>query len=436
MYFLLFLKSGDTEAWKPDAILADAGVVPGEEGSPQPSEPTPQGDPNCLVDLAFLIDGSSAIGKRRFHIQKQFLADMAQALNIGPTGPLMGVIQYGDSPALQFSLRTHASSQDVQRALEKMTPRGGLSNAGRAISFLTKSFFSKAQGNRSGAPNVAVVLVDGWPSDRVGDAAQLAREAGINIFFVTVEGPLKNERELVPEPDFAHKAACRPSSFYALPVASWAALGRSALQPLARRVCRPERLQCSRTCLNSADLGLVLDGSSSVGPANFRTLLRFAADLSRALRVAPSEARVGLVQYTYEPRLEFGLDAHRSRAALLRALAGVGYWSGGTSTGAALRFALERLFPRPRPGRRQILVLVTDGRSYDDVRPPALEARRRGVKVFAVGVTWAVPEELALIASPPAADHAFFVDEFEHLARCVPRILQAICDDFARRPGD
>lgn len=63
-------------------------------------------------------------------------------------------------------------------------------------------------------------------------------------------------------------------------------------------------------------------------------------------------------------------------------------------------------------------------------RPPA------GVKVFAVGVTWAAPEELALIASPPAADHAFFVDEFEHLARCVPRILQTVCDDFARRPGD
>lgn len=163
-----------------------------------------------------------------------------------------------------------------------------------------------------------------------------------------------------------------------MPVASWAALGKSLLQPLARRVCRPECLHCSRTCLNSADLGLVLDGSSSVGSGNFRTLLQFAANLSRAFSVAPSESRVGLVQYTYEPRLEFGLDAHRSRAAVLRALGSVGYWSGGTSTGAALRFALERLFPRPRAGRRQILVLVTDGRSYDDVRPPALEARRRG----------------------------------------------------------
>lgn len=50
---------------------------------------------DCKVDLSFLIDGSSGIGKRRFQIQKQFLADIAQALDIGPAGPLMGVVQYG-----------------------------------------------------------------------------------------------------------------------------------------------------------------------------------------------------------------------------------------------------------------------------------------------------------------------------------------------------
>ena len=49
----------------------------------------------CKVDLSFLIDGSSSIGKRRFRIQKQFLTDVAQTLDIGPAGPLMGVVQYG-----------------------------------------------------------------------------------------------------------------------------------------------------------------------------------------------------------------------------------------------------------------------------------------------------------------------------------------------------
>lgn len=76
---------------------------------------------------------------------------------------------------------------------------------GRAISFVTKNFFSKSNGNRGGAPNVAVVMVDGWPTDKVEEASRLARESGINIFFITIEGAVENEKQYVLEPNFANK---------------------------------------------------------------------------------------------------------------------------------------------------------------------------------------------------------------------------------------
>lgn len=173
------------------------------------------------------------------------------------------------------------------------------------------------------------------------------------------------------------QAACRSNSFYSLPVPSWGAL-RKSLQPLAKRVCDAARLHCSRTCLNSADVGFVLDGSSSVGSGNFRTLLRFIANLSQEFRISDTDTRVGLVQYTYEQRLEFGFDAHRTKAAVLRALGAVGYWSGGTSTGAAISFALQQLFQKSKPSKRKLMILITDGRSYDDIRAPALAAHRMG----------------------------------------------------------
>lgn len=50
---------------------------------------------DCKVDLAFLMDGSWSIGKRRFKIQKDFLSEVAQAINVGMAGPMMGIIQYG-----------------------------------------------------------------------------------------------------------------------------------------------------------------------------------------------------------------------------------------------------------------------------------------------------------------------------------------------------
>lgn len=50
---------------------------------------------DCKVDIAFLMDGSWSIGKRRFKIQKDFLAEVSQVINAGINGPMMGIIQYG-----------------------------------------------------------------------------------------------------------------------------------------------------------------------------------------------------------------------------------------------------------------------------------------------------------------------------------------------------
>lgn len=77
--------------------------------------------------------------------------------------------------------------------------------AGKALSFINKQYFSDANGNRGGAPNVAVVLVDGWPTDKVEEASRLARESGINIFFVTIEGPDDSEKHNLVEANFVDK---------------------------------------------------------------------------------------------------------------------------------------------------------------------------------------------------------------------------------------
>ncbi|XP_006776990.1 PREDICTED: vitrin [Myotis davidii] len=424
---------GDTDMWKPGSVLLDAGFVPNEETSTQPLDPESQGDPSCKVDLAFLIDGSASIGSRRFRIQKQFLADVAQALDIGPAGPLVGVVQYGDNPVTQFNLKTHMSSRDLKAAIEKITQRGGLSNVGRAISFVTKTFFSKANGNRGGAPNVAVVLVDGWPTDKVEEASRLARESGINVFFLTVEGAVEHEKPYVMEPNFASKAVCRTNGFYSISVPSWFSLHKS-VQPLVKRVCDTDRLACSKTCLNSADVGFVIDGSSSVGTGNFRTVLQFVANLSREFEISDTDTRIGAVQYTYEQRLEFGFDAYSTKPDILNAIKRVGYWSGGTSTGAAINYALEQLFKESKPNKRKLMILITDGKSYDDIRIPAMAAHHKGVITYAVGIAWAAQDELDVIATHPAKDHAFFVDEFDNLYKLVPKVIQNICTEFNSRP--
>ncbi|XP_052662245.1 vitrin isoform X5 [Harpia harpyja] len=402
----------ETDSWKPGLSLFDT---------------------DCKVDLSFLMDGSWSIGKRRFQLQKHFLGNVAQALDIGSTGPLMGIVQYGDDPSTEFNLKTYANSKDLRNAIEKIPQKGGLSNVGKALSFVNKNFFSDANGNRGGAPNVVVVIVDGWPTDPVEEASRLARESGINIFFVTIEAAAESEKQNIIEPNFVDKAVCRTNGFYSINVPSWFSLHK-VVQPLVKRVCDTDRLVCSKTCLNSADIGFVIDGSSSVGTSNFRTVLQFVANISKEFEISDTDTRIGAVQYTYEQRLEFSFDKYSTKQDVLSAIKRISYWSGGTSTGAAIRYASEQLFSKSKPNKRKIMILITDGRSYDDVRVPAMAAHRNGVIAYSVGVAWAAQDELEAIATDPDKEHSFFVDEFDNLYCFVNQLIQNICTEFNSQP--
>ncbi|XP_068532527.1 vitrin isoform X1 [Anas acuta] len=423
----------ETDLWKPGLSLFDTGFASKEDLNPKPLEATSQGNPSCKVDLSFLMDGSWSIGKRRFQLQKQFLSNVAQALGIGSAGPLMGIVQYGDDPSTEFNLKTYANPKDLRNAIEKIPQKGGLSNVGKALSFVNKNFFSDANGNRGGAPNVVVVMVDGWPTDRVEEASRLARESGINIFFVTIEAAAENEKQNVIEPNFVDKAVCRTNGFYSISVPSWFGLHK-IVQPLVKRVCDTDRLVCSKTCLNSADIGFVIDGSSSVGTGNFRTVLQFVANISKEFEISDTDTRIGAVQYTYEQRLEFSFDKYSTKQDVLSAIKRISYWSGGTSTGAAISYTSEQLFTKSKPNKRKIMILITDGRSYDDVRVPAMTAHQNGVIAYSIGVAWAAEDELEAIATDPDKEHSFFVDEFDNLYQFVNPLIQNICTEFNSQP--
>ncbi|NWV59606.1 VITRN protein, partial [Malurus elegans] len=423
----------ETDSWKSGLSLFDTGFSSKEELNPKPRESISQGNQNCKVDLSFLMDGSWSIGKRRFQLQKRFLGNVAQALGIGSAGPLMGIVQYGDDPSTEFNLNTYANSKDVRNAIEKIQQKGGLSNVGKALSFVNKNFFLDTNGNRGGAPNVVVVMVDGWPTDQVEEASRLARESGINIFFVTVEAAAQSEKQNVIEPNFVDKAVCRTNGFYSINVPSWFSLHK-VVQALVKRVCDTDQLACSKTCLNSADIGFVIDGSSSVGTGNFRTVLQFVANISKEFEISDTDTRIGAVQYTYEQRLEFSFDKYSTKQDVLNAIKRISYWSGGTSTGAAISYASEQLFSKSKPKKRKIMILITDGRSYDDVSVPAMAAHQNEVIAYSIGVAWAAPDELEAIASEPAKEHSFFVDDFDHLYRYVNQLIQNICTEFNSQP--
>ncbi|XP_075700783.1 cochlin [Rhinoderma darwinii] len=388
------------------------------------------GNKDCKAEIAFLLDGSNNIGQRRFNLQKNFVAKVALILGIGTAGPHVGVVQASELPKTEFYLKNFTSAKDVVFAVKEISFRGGNSNIGKAVKHTAQNFFTNANGVRKGIPKVMVVFIDGWPSDNIEEAGIIAREYGINVFIVSVAPPSPEELGMVQDVAFIDKAVCRNSSFFSFHMQNWFGTTKFA-KPLVQKLCTHEQLFCSKTCYNSVNIAFLIDGSSSVGDQNFRLMLEFMSNIVRAFEISDVGAKVAAVQFTYDQRLEFGLNDYTNKEDVLRALYNMRYMSGGTATGDAINFAVRNVFQPTKDGHnKNFLVIITDGQSYDDVRGPAIAAHTAGVTVFSVGVAWAPLEDLKDMASEPKNSHTFFTREFPGLEQIVPSIIRGVCRDY------
>ncbi|KAF7704195.1 hypothetical protein HF521_021267 [Silurus meridionalis] len=396
------------------------------------SQKKPQAAENrdCLVDIALILDSSYHIGHRRFNLQKNLIGRLAAMLKVGPDGPHVGVVQASETPRIEFYLGNYSMPKDVIFALKEVSYGGGNTNTGKAILHTVRHFFNPDFGMRKGHPRIIVAFVDGWPSDNLEDAAVMARESGINLFIVNVAKPIPEEMGMVRDQDFMKKAGCKDNGFFSMTIPSWFSTSKF-VKPLAQKLCSVDQLLCSKTCYNSVNLGFLIDGSSSVGDANFKLVLSFLSSIARNFDISDIGSRIGAVQFTYDQRLEFGFSDYTKKDEALKALQNIPYLSGGTATGDAITYSMEHLFqPRTMGTGKKFLIIVTDGQSYDDVRGPAIAAQRQGITVFTVGVAWAPMEDLKAMASEPKETHTFFTREFSGLEQFEQPIVRAICRDF------
>ncbi|KAK5854597.1 hypothetical protein PBY51_004778, partial [Eleginops maclovinus] len=180
-----------------------------------------------------------------------------------------------------------------------------------------------------------------------------------------------------------------------------------------------------------ADIVILVDGSWSIGRINFRLVRTFLENLVKAFSVEFDKTRIGLAQYSGDPRIEWHLNAHTTKASVIDAVKNLPYKGGNTLTGLALTFILENSFKPEsgsRPGVPKIGILITDGKSQDDVIPPAQSLRDAGIELFAIGVKNADANELKAIASPPEETHVYNVADFNVMSDIVEGLTKTVCD--------
>ncbi|XP_074883965.1 collagen alpha-3(VI) chain isoform X6 [Buteo buteo] len=180
-----------------------------------------------------------------------------------------------------------------------------------------------------------------------------------------------------------------------------------------------------------ADIIFLVDSSWSIGKEHFQLVREFLYDVVKALDVGGNDFRFALVQFSGNPHTEFQLNTYPSTRDVLSHIANMPYMGGGTKTGKGLEYLIENHLTkaagsRASEGIPQVIIVLTDGRSQDDVALPSSVLKSAHVNMFAVGVQDAVEGELKEIASEPFDMHLFNLENFTALQGIVGDLVASV----------
>uniref|UniRef100_A0A3B3Y388 VWFA domain-containing protein n=1 Tax=Poecilia mexicana TaxID=48701 RepID=A0A3B3Y388_9TELE len=171
-----------------------------------------------------------------------------------------------------------------------------------------------------------------------------------------------------------------------------------------------------------ADIAFLLDGSGSVSSQDFIRMKEFVKNLIRTF--LDRDTQFAITQFSYYPTTHYYFNTF-STSNWESQINNIRQFGGGTYTARAIQNVVDDVFSPQRGSRsnvKRILIVITDGESYDRQNLPAAtqSADQKNILRFAIGVGNAftstiAKQELRMIASQPADSFVFQVGSFDAL---------------------
>ncbi|XP_019485550.1 PREDICTED: collagen alpha-3(VI) chain isoform X2 [Hipposideros armiger] len=391
----------------------------------------------AAADIIFLVDSSWSIGKEHFQLVREFLYDVIESLAVGENDFHFALVQFNGNPHTEFLLNTYRTKQEALSHISNMSYIGESNQTGKGLEYVMQNHLTKAAGSRAsdGVPQVIVVLTDGHSDDGLALPSAELKSADVNVFAIGVEdadeGALK---EIASEPFNMH--VFNLENVTSLPdiVGNLVSYVRSSVA--LERAGDTETLK-DITAQDSADIIFLIDGSNNTGSVNFTVLRDFLVNLLERLSVGAQQIRVGVVQYSDEPRTMFSLDTYSTKAEVLDAIKALGFLGGELANiGLALDFVVENHFTRAggsrvEEGVPQVLVLVSAGPSSDEIHDGVVALKRASVFSFGLGAQAAPRADLQYIATND--NLVFTAPEFHSFGDLQEQLLSYIVGVAQRR---
>uniref|UniRef100_A0A8C2LCS2 VWFA domain-containing protein n=1 Tax=Cricetulus griseus TaxID=10029 RepID=A0A8C2LCS2_CRIGR len=370
-----------------------------------------------VLDVVFVIDSSGSIDYQEYNIMKDFMISLVKKADVGKNQVRFGALKYADDPEVLFYLDELATKSEVISVIQKDQPMGGNTYTAEALAF-SDHMFTEARGSRlhKGVPQVLIVITDGesHDADKLNATAKALRDKGILVLAVGIAGA--NTWELL--------AMAGSSDKYYF-VETFGGL-KGIFSDVSASVCNSSKVDCE---IEKVDLVFLMDGSNSIHPNDFQKMKEFLASVVQDFDVSLNRVRIGVAQFSDSYRSEFLLGAFTGEKEISTKIESIQQIFGYTHIGEALRKA--RSYFRPDRGSRinagtpQVLLVLTDGQSQDEVAQAAEELRHKGVDIYSVGIGDVDDQQLIQITG--TAEKKLTVHNFDELKKVKKRIVRNIC---------
>ena len=363
-----------------------------------------------------------------------FLRNFVNRINFGPT--TLSIYFYGHNKLQHEPATTlieSSSLEDAIRFIESIDISSFSEYRRRQPMVAIRRFLkSKADVLTSTKKTVILSVIagqDDYDKSQVQSVISLARRRTVAISTIALGSRAKEYSHFAQyDARGLHFYIARTVKFLTTVEALDELLGQVCELPkMPSRPFKPttvEKFQCDVKIV--ADIMLVLDGSFSTRPVGFKTIISF---LKSVIESTIGDIQYGAIQYSDRVVTEFPF-AKRTRQRARIALSAVEYDGGwSTLTGAALRDGWSKLHDRSfgaRSHTTKIILLVTDGRTKDDISTISQEIRdANDTTVIAVGLYRAPLEELLTIAS--GQEYAFYTKSIAKIWRVFAGLMEKIC---------